>query len=222
MKIEVVTLFPELFQPFLSASLIGKACSAECVDIAITQLRNYSDPPHFRVDDTPYGGGPGMVLSAEPVVRAVRAARKAVQGATVICPSPSGTPFTQRHAIELSKTPGLIFVCPRYEGLDARAIEIEQMLEFSVGDAVVMGGEVPTMMMIEAIVRLIPGVLGNPDSSQHESFAIEEDPLLLEAPQYTKPVMFEGYAVPEELLSGDPKQIESWKQRVAKRAQKRS
>lgn len=210
LKIEVISLFPELFQGFFTTSLIGKAVEGGSIEFNLSQLRNFSDPPHFRVDDTPYGGGPGMIISPEPAVRAIRSARHALPNARVICPSASGAPFRQADAIRLAKASELIFICPRYEGLDQRAIDLEVDDEFCLGEAVVMGGESPVMMMLEAIIRLLPGVLGNSASVSSESFSPASE-ALLEAPQYTKPQEFEGKRVPEALLSGDHQRIIKWR-----------
>jgi len=213
LKIEIITLFPELFERFFTTSLIGKAVDSGSVEYNLSQLRNFSDPPHFKVDDTPYGGGPGMIISPEPAVRAIRSARRTLSNAAVICPAASGMPFKQGDALRLAKVSELIFICPRYEGIDQRVVDLEVDEQFCVGEAVVMGGESPVMMMLESIIRLLPGVLGNSESVTHESFA-PASPTLLEAPQYTKPHEFEGKRVPEVLISGDHQKILDWRREM--------
>lgn len=213
LKIEIITLFPELFKGFFNTSLIGKAVVSGYIDYKLSQLRNFSDPPHFKVDDTPYGGGPGMIMSPEPAVRAIRSARRALPNAVVVCPAASGAPFQQTDAIRLAKASELIFICPRYEGIDQRALDLEVDEQFCLGEAVVMGGESPVLMMMEAIIRLLPGVLGNNASVSEESFSPESQ-TLFEAPQYTKPQDFEGKRVPEVLLSGDHQKILNWRREM--------
>lgn len=215
LKIEIITLFPELFERFFTTSLIGKAVDSGSIEYNLSQLRNFSDPPHFRVDDTPYGGGAGMIISPEPAVRSIRSARRELPNAIVICPAASGVPFKQADAIRLAKASELIFICPRYEGIDQRALDLEVDEQFCLGEAVVMGGESPVMMMLESIIRLLPGVLGNSESVTHESFspAFKD---LLEAPQYTKPQEFEGQRVPEVLLSGDHQKILKWRHEMGR------
>jgi tRNA (guanine37-N1)-methyltransferase len=202
----VLTIFPELFQSFLSTSLIKKAIDRGLASIDLLDIRDFSDPPHNHVDDLPYGGGAGMVMKPEPLVRAIRSGRQKLPDAEVVLLTPTGTPFTQSCAVELSNR-DLILVCGRYEGIDQRVIDLEVDREISIGDFVVMGGEIPAMALIEATLRLVPEVIGNSESLSTESF----DHQLLEAPQYTRPPEFEGMLVPEVLLSGDHKKIAQWR-----------
>lgn len=216
MKVEVITLFPEIFHGFLSSSLIQKAQQNAHLEVRLTQLRDYADPPHYHVDDTPYGGGAGMVLMAEPLARAIEDAKRRLPNAEVALLSPAGAVFSQKAAYELSEKAELIFVCGRYEGIDQRIVDLLIDREISLGDFVLMGGEVATMAVLEASVRLIDGVLGNQDSKLHESFGTKgQFKSRLEAPQYTRPAEFRGKQVPEVLLSGDHKRIENWRAQLA-------
>ena len=212
LKISLLTIFPKIFENFLSESLVGKSAERQLLQVGITNIRDFSDPPHHRVDDTPYGGGAGMVMQAEPIIRAVENARNFVPQAKVILLSASGQKFTQQKAQDLSKESELIFICGRYEGIDQRAIDLCVDLEISLGDFVLMGGEVAAMAVIEAVLRLRPGVLGNDSSAIHESFSLNDGlNLLIEAPQYTKPAQVRGLNVPEVLLSGNHDLINKWR-----------
>ncbi len=211
MQIEILTLFPEIFGGFLSSSLIKKAREAGLVQIDTLQIRNFAEPPHYHVDDTPYGGGAGMVMKPEPLARAIRDAKQRLPQAKVILLSASGARFTQEMAHNLSSESELIFVCARYEGVDQRVVELLVDDEISIGDYVLMGGEIPAMVVIEAALRLKENVLGNPESVQKESFASFEGGAILESPHYTKPQVFEGLEVPEVLRSGNHAAIEAWK-----------
>lgn len=207
-KIIVLSIFPEIFESFLKTSLIGKAIAANKLNIEVINFRDFSDPPHFKVDDEPFGGGAGMVLKPEPLARAVIKAKEKLPNAEVILLSASGEKFKQTTAKELSQyDKGLILVCGRYEGVDQRFIDLYVNQELNLGDFICMGGEVPAMLLIEAVTRLKPEIIGNPDSLQNESF----NENLLEAPQYTRPREFEGQSVPEDLLSGSHKKIAEWK-----------
>lgn len=208
MKIEILTIFPELFSGFVSSSLIEKAQTRGLLEITRTNIRDFADPPHFQVDDSPYGGGAGMVLMAEPLSRATRAAHTRLPEAHVVLLSASGTPFNQSKAKELSTKESLVLVCGRYEGVDQRYIEAHVDEEISIGDYVLMGGEVPAMVVIEATVRLIDAVVGNQESIVHESYATG----VLEGPQYTRPPVWEGLSVPDVLTSGNHKKISEWRQ----------
>lgn len=207
MKLEIITIFPGIFSGFLKESLIGKAISSKALSVTLTNFRDLAPPPHHSVDDSPYGGGPGMVLKPEPLADAIRAAKGRLPSALVILLSASGIPFKQATAHTLSERPELILVCGRYEGVDQRLIERYVDLELSIGDYILMGGEVPAMVLLESIVRLIPGIIGNLDSTTTESY----EQGFLEAPQYTRPPTFEGLQVPEVLLSGDHKAISAWR-----------
>jgi tRNA (guanine37-N1)-methyltransferase len=210
MKLGFVSLFPDLLRAFMTTSLVGKACEKGLLEAFFQNPRDFASPPHFHVDDTPYGGGPGMVMKPEPLAGAIESLRQEIPTAHVICPSPSGAIFTQEKARDLAALPSLIFVCGRYEGIDERVLRNFVDEEISLGDYVVMGGEIPAMAIVEAVVRLIPGILGNDFSVIEESFS-HHSPSLLEAPQYTKPREFQGERIPDVLLSGDHGQIARWR-----------
>jgi len=207
LKIKIISIFPEIFSGFLQASLVEKAITKGIFSVETINLRDFADPPHFHVDDTPYGGGAGMVIKPEPLARAIESAKQDLTDASVILLSASGEPFTQQGARELSQKNELILICGRYEGVDQRVIDLMIDRELSIGEYVLMGGEVAAMVIIEATTRLIAGVLGNPESIAHESFSSEA---LLEGPQYTRPATFRDQTVPEVLLSGDHKKIVEW------------
>jgi len=211
-NIEVLTIFPGIFDSFLKTSLVNKAIERGLLSVLTTDIRNYSSPPHHKVDDSPYGGGAGMVMLVEPLVKAIEDAKKRLPNTKVVLLSPSGPRFNQTKAIELSKAESVIFVCGRYEGIDQRAIDLAIDEELSVGDFVVMGGEVPAMLVIEACLRLQPDVIHNQDSTTFESFSPKlGDGNLIEAPQYTRPEEYRGLKVPEVLLSGNHKAIAQWR-----------
>lgn len=220
MKIDVVTIFPDYFAP-LSLSLLGKAQDKSLLDIAIYDLRDYTHDVHRTVDDTPYGGGAGMVMKPEPWAEALDGLiLKAITPPTLVIPTPAGELFTQAGAISLAVKPHLIFACGRYEGIDARVVEhyrgredVAEVLEVSLGDYVLNGGEVAVLAMIEALARLIPGVIGNPDSLTEESHGADG---LLEYPVYTKPPIFRDLAVPEVLTSGNHAKIAAWRAQQAR------
>jgi tRNA (guanine37-N1)-methyltransferase len=220
MRIDVVTIFPDYFAP-LALSLIGKAQDKSILDIAIHDLRDCTHDVHRTVDDTPYGGGAGMVMKPEPWAEAIDAIiAKAAVPPTLVIPTPAGELFTQAKAASFASTPHLIFACGRYEGIDARIAmhyrsraDVAEVLEVSLGDYVLNGGEVAVLAMIEALARLIPGVVGNPDSLVEESHG--EDGLL-EYPVYTKPPVFRDLAVPEVLTSGNHAKIASWRAEQAR------
>lgn len=225
MKIDAVTIFPDYFAP-LQLSLLGKAQENDIVDIAIHNLRDYTEDNHHSVDDTPYGGGAGMVMKPEIWGEALDPLM--IPDTDLIILTPAGEVFDQRMAHELAQSPHLIFACGRYEGIDARVGEyysqesfVEQGIrvrEVSIGDYVLGGGEVAALVMIEAITRLLPGVLGNPESLAEESH-VEEG--FLEYPNYTKPKIWRGIEVPEVLLSGNHAAIAKWRaDQAAKRAKK--
>lgn len=219
-RIDVVTIFPDYFAP-LSLSLLGKAQDKSLLDIAIHDLRDYTHDQHRTVDDTPYGGGAGMVMKPEPWAEALDGIiARATTRPTLVIPTPAGELFTQARAESLATTSELIFACGRYEGIDARVVEhyrgredVAEVLEISLGDYVLNGGEVAVLAMIEALARLIPGVIGNPDSLTEESHGTDG---LLEYPVYTKPPVFRGLAVPEVLASGNHAKIAAWRAEQAK------
>nr|WP_221378590.1 tRNA (guanosine(37)-N1)-methyltransferase TrmD [Actinoplanes polyasparticus] len=206
MRVDIISIFPDYFGP-LDLSLIGKARQTGLLDVAVHDLRTWTSDVHRTVDDTPYGGGPGMVMRPEPWGQAL----DAVGPGTLIVPSPVGKPFTQADAHELAASDKLIFACGRYEGIDQRVIDDADtrmpVREVSLGDYVLFGGEVAVIVIMEAIVRLLPGVLGNADSLTEESHAAG----LLEAPVYTKPASWRSMDVPEVLRSGDHGRIARWR-----------
>lgn len=204
MKIDILTLFPEMFDGFLNTSIIKRARENGSVDIKVHNFRDYSLDKHNRVDDYPYGGGAGMVLMCEPIFRAIEDIR--TEDSIVIMMSPSGKLFKQEVAVDLSKKKHLILLCGHYEGFDERIRTIVDM-ELSIGDYVLTGGEVPAMAVTDAITRLIPGVISE-DSLTSESF----NDGLLDYPNYTKPAVFRGMKVPDVLLSGHHENIEKYRQ----------
>jgi tRNA (guanine37-N1)-methyltransferase len=210
MRISILTLFPEMFPGVLGHSLPGKALVAGLWHLEAVQIRDFAFDKHKTVDDTPYGGGAGMVMKPDVLYAALQSLPK---DARKIYLSPRGELFTQKKAQELSRESHLAFLCGRYEGIDQRVIDHHALEEISLGDFVLAGGEVAAMAMIEAIVRLLPGVLGNADTMLEESFSDG----LLEYPHYTKPPVWEGYAVPDILLSGDHAKIKAWRQAEAER-----
>jgi tRNA (guanine37-N1)-methyltransferase len=208
MRFDVVTLSPELFEPLDRFGVIGRALRDGRVRLKTWNLRDFASPPHWRVDDRPYGGGPGMVLMAEPLWRAVRAAREeAPAGAPVIYLSPQGRRLDQRLVEELAGHPGLILVCGRFEGVDERWVESQVDQEISVGDFVMTGGEIPALMLLDAVSRLVPGTVGDEQSLVQESFQGG----VLDAPVYTRPAEWRGHGVPAVLLGGHHGDIAAWR-----------
>jgi tRNA (guanine37-N1)-methyltransferase len=207
MKITILTLFPELFQPYISTSIIGRAVANQLVSIEIVNIRDYTANKHFKVDDYPYGGGAGMVMSVEPVAKAINASRN--EGSLVLMTSAHGKVFNQSLAKEWVGIKHLILVCGHYEGIDAR---IDNYIDgtVSLGDFIMTGGELAGMVIADAIIRLLPGVISQ-ESLTTESF---EDNLL-EAPVYTRPEVYEGFSVPEVLLSGHHEKIRLWRLKQA-------
>ena len=221
LRIDVVTIFPELFERFTSTSILGAALERELLVVEVHDLRSWTHDRHRTVDDEPYGGGPGMVMKPEPLVEAVESLagpKGPEREAQVALLSPQGAPFDQRSAERLAGESHLVLVCGRYEGVDQRAIELAVDEEISIGDVVLSGGEIPAMAVVEAVSRLIPGVLGNPDSAVSESFQNG----LLEGPQYTRPAVFRGLEVPDVLRSGNHAKTSGWrKQRALERTRRR-
>ena len=211
MKIDIVTLFPEMVEPALGASMLGRARQRGLVDIRVANLRDYAEGKHRVTDDYPFGGGGGMILKPEPLFAAVEALR--TPDARVILMDPRGRLFTQAVAEELSGARHLILLCGRYEGVDERVSERVADEALSIGDYVLTGGELAAMVVLDAVVRLLPGVLGDPSGAARESFAAGR----LDYPQYTRPADFRGWRVPEILLSGDHGRIERWRRREALR-----
>ncbi|MEM8937638.1 MAG: tRNA (guanosine(37)-N1)-methyltransferase TrmD [Pseudomonadota bacterium] len=203
----ILTLFPELFPGPLDASILGKARSDKLWSLETVNIRDYSDNKYGSVDDTPAGGGAGLVMRVDIMAAAIDSIAR--NDRPVVCLSPRGKPLTQRRARTLAEGPGLIALCGRFEGFDERIFAGRDVEEVSIGDFVLAGGEIAAMAMIEACVRLIPGVLGSPSSLDEESFSAG----LLEYPQYTRPRDFEGREIPDVLLSGDHQVIKTWRQR---------
>jgi tRNA (guanine37-N1)-methyltransferase len=220
MRLDVITIFPEYLSP-LGVSLIGKARESGVLDLHVHDLRSWTTDLHHTVDDTPYGGGPGMVMKCQPWATALEDLTSAGGAAPprLIVPTPSGRPFTQRRAMELSQEHWLIFACGRYEGIDARFVDEARsrlaVEELSIGDYVLAGGEAAALVIIEAITRLLPGVLGNADSVVDDSFAPGRMDGLLEGPVYTKPADWRGRLVPPVLLSGHHAAVVRWRRTEA-------
>jgi tRNA (guanine37-N1)-methyltransferase len=220
MRIDIITLFPEMFPGFLAGSLLGAAREAGIIDIRLTNLRDHAEGVHRQVDDRPYGGGPGMLLMPGPVVACVEAvqAQAAAPGHVVIL-SPGGRRLDQGVVEELAAKDRLVLVCGRYEGFDARVREALSADEISIGDYVLSGGEAAALVVVDAVSRLVPGVLGAEESARQDSFSGAER--LVEGPQYTRPREFRGLEVPEVLLSGDHGRIARWRHEQAVAATRR-
>lgn len=209
MKIQVITLFPEMFTGVLGASMLWKASDRGIAEYSYINLRDFGLGPRHQVDDTPYGGGDGMLLRPEPVVAAIRHAKGIDPDAMVLLPTPRGQIYKQSDAKQLAaKQQGLIIVCPRYEGYDERITRwIDR--QYCIGNYVLTGGELPAMILIDSVVRLLPGVLGGEASTEIESF--QDDDENIEFPQYTRPAVFEDMAVPDVLLNGNHAEILKWR-----------
>lgn len=212
MKIGVVSLFPELIAQVTRFGVVGRAADAGLFELVCENPREYADDPHRTVDDRPYGGGPGMVMRFEPLAAAIRAVRTRLPaGAPAFALSPQGRRFDQAVAERLAASEGFVLVAGRYEGIDERLLEAEVEEELSVGDYVVSGGEVPAMLVVDAVARLMPGALGDAESALQDSFADG----LLDHPHYTRPESVEGRDVPAVLLSGDHARIARWRRQQA-------
>lgn len=214
MRLDIVSIFPDYFAP-LQLSLVGKAIAKGLVEVGVHDLRQWTHDRHSTVDDTPYGGGAGMVMKPEPWGECFDTLLEGLeQPPVLVVPTPSGEPFSQPIAYELSEAPHLLFACGRYEGIDRRVMDHAAsrmpVRELSLGDYVLNGGEVATLAMVEAIVRLVPGVIGNPASLEEESHSTGQDNLL-EYPVYTKPPSWRGLEVPPVLFSGHHAQIAQWR-----------
>ena len=207
MRIDILTMFPELFGDFRREAVIGRARAAGRLDFRVSDIRDFADGCFRKIDDSPYGGGPGMILRCQPVVDAIRAAKEA--DGHVILLDPSGMPFNQKKARELSRKDHLVLVCGHYEGFDARIFHYADEV-ISLGDFVMTGGEIAAMAVSDAVVRLLPGSIRR-ESTDEESF----DDGLLEYPQYTKPRDFEGHPVPEILFSGNHEAVRQWRKEAA-------
>ena len=220
MRVDVVTIFPDYLAP-LGVSLLGKAQERGLLEVGVHDLRTWTSDVHRTVDDSPYGGGPGMVMTPGPWGQALDAVMAGTDVRPVlVVPTPSGRPFTQELAAELSGEPWLVFACGRYEGIDSRVLLDAQrrfrVLELSLGDYVLAGGEVAVLVVVEAVVRLLPGVLGNAESHRDDSFAPGAMQDLLEGPVYTRPPVWRGLGVPEVLQSGDHARIAAWRREQAR------
>lgn len=223
MRIDVLTLFPEIFSGYLGQSLLKRAIDAGLVRIEIHNIRDWARGKHQQVDDRPFGGGPGMVLRPEPVVESVEEVQhRAEPAGHLILLSPQGRRLEQRVAEELAGRERLLLICGRYEGVDQRVIDLLEPEELSIGDFILNGGEVAAMVVIDAVVRLVPGVLGDERSHKEDSFSGE--PPLLEFAQYTRPREYRGLNVPEVLLTGNHPEIARWReaQRLQRTKQRRS
>jgi tRNA (guanine37-N1)-methyltransferase len=209
-RIEVVTLFPALIADALRFGVLARALERGLLSVGTEDPRAHSSDVHRTVDDRPYGGGPGMVLKPEPLCAAIAAARRRVpDGSVRIALSAQGQPLTQRRVAELARLPGMVLVAGRYEGIDERALALAVDLELSIGDYVLSGGELPALVLIDALARLLPGALGDERSSEQDSFGDG----LLDWPHYTRPEVFEGRRVPAVLSSGDHAAIERWRRK---------
>jgi tRNA (guanine37-N1)-methyltransferase len=219
MRIDIVTLFPEMFEPVLKTSIVGRAISAGVVEAHLTNIRDFAKDRYRKVDDAPFGGGPGMVMMCQPVFDAVEAVRAAAQPSGLVAlMTPQGRPLNQKRVEELSRQERLILVAGHYEGFDERIRLGLADCEISLGDFVLSGGEIAAMAVLDAVVRLLPGSLGEPESIREESFSMG----LLEYPQYTRPREYRGMGVPEVLLGGDHARIASWRlQQAQERTQLR-
>lgn len=216
-RTHVLTLFPDMFPGPLGYSLTGRALQEKRWSLVATDIRDFGIGKHRQVDDTPYGGGAGMVMRADVLGPAIEAAQAQYPEARLLCMSPRGTPLTQQLAMRLSsETSGLIIICGRFEGIDERIFTAYQPLEVSIGDVVLTGGELAAMALLDSCVRLLPGVIGQQESLQTESFGLNPDYAdLLEHPHYTKPGIWRDFSVPEVLTNGHHQHIETWRKSQA-------
>lgn len=212
MKIQIITLFPGALEPYLASSMLWKASDKGIVDYSLIDLRQFGLGPRRTVDDTPYGGGDGMLLKPEPIVSAIEHAKVIDPEATVILPTPRGKLYKQSVAKRYAASKkGLIIVCPRYEGYDERIVNwVDEQV--CIGNYVLTGGELPALTIVDSVVRLLPGVLGGDNSAEIESF--QSDDKSVEFPQYTRPEEFKGLKVPEVLKNGNHAEIDKWRKRV--------
>jgi tRNA (guanine37-N1)-methyltransferase len=215
MRFDVVTIFPEVIEPFARAALLGKAVEGGLLDVRVHNLREHTTDPHGKVDDESYGGGPGMVMTADPFFRAVESIAPTRQhdAPRVILLGPQGRTFTQAVARELADLEWIVLLCGRYEGVDERVAGHLADEELSVGDYVLAGGEAAALVVLDAVARLVPGVVGEPESVARDSFSDG----LLDHPHYTRPADYRGHGVPDVLLSGDHARIEAWRRAEAER-----
>lgn len=211
MKIDILTLFPEMFKGPFDESIVQRAQKKKLVEMKIHNLRGWAKDKHRTVDDRPFGGGPGMILMVEPLYSALKDLKK--KSSKVILLTPQGKILQQKKAQALSKAKHLILICGHYEGIDERVRKHLVDEEISIGDYILTGGELPAMVVVDTITRLIPGVLEKPEATQDESFSDQKG--ILESPQYTRPADFKGWKVPEVLLSGDHQKIKAWRKKMA-------
>jgi tRNA (guanine37-N1)-methyltransferase len=212
-RFDIITIFPELFQDFLECGIVRRARQSGILDVRIIDLRVFTSDRHRTVDDRPYGGGEGMVLMPGPLFEAIEYCRGPAprEGTKVVLLTPQGRLWSQDLAFEFSSIPQTILICGRYEGVDQRVVDDLVDMEVSIGDFVLTGGEIPAMVLLDTVVRLLPGALGNKNSALNESFSNG----LLDYPQYTRPAEFRGMSVPEVLLSGDHARIDRWRKERA-------
>jgi tRNA (guanine37-N1)-methyltransferase len=210
MRVDILTIFPSIFDSPLRESLLGKAIDAGTLDVRVHDIRDHSTDRHRQVDDESYGGGPGMVMKPEPVFRAVESLGNGPKRLLVM--SPAGRRLDQEVVRELSKEPWLVLIAGRYEGIDERVVEGLRAEEVSIGDYVLSGGELPALVVLEAVTRLVPGVIGREESHERDSFGAGG---LLDHPHYTRPAEFRGMRVPDVLLSGDHAEVERWRREAA-------
>jgi tRNA (guanine37-N1)-methyltransferase len=213
MIFDIITVFPELFTGVLECGILNRACKSGLVDVRIVNLRDFATDRHRSVDDRPYGGGEGMVFMPAPLFKAIEFCRDREKGSggRVVLLTPQGQTWSQKCAEEYSTIPHLILICGRYEGVDQRVIDCLVDSEISIGDYVLTGGEIPAMVILDSVARLLPGALGSWESTLNESFSNG----LLDYPQYTRPAEFRGQPVPEVLLSGDHEKIAKWRKQKA-------
>ena len=211
MRFDIITIFPEIFRGVFDFGIIRRAVEAGLVEIAIHDLRDYTHDRHRQVDDRPFGGGAGMVMKPEPLFGAVETVTSGDPGANIVLLSPQGRLLTQDLALEYSKASQVVLICGRYEGVDERVVEHLVTDEVSIGDYVLSGGEIPAMVMVDAVTRLIPGALGCEESAERESFIGG----LLDCPHYTRPADFRGMKAPDVLLNGNHAEIERWRRQKA-------
>jgi tRNA (guanine37-N1)-methyltransferase len=215
-RIDVLTIFPGIFGSPLRESLLGKAIGGGLVDVRVHDIRDFTEDRHRQVDDEPFGGGPGMVMMAEPVLRGVESLGEGEKRSLLL--SPAGRPLDQALVRELAREPWLVLICGRYEGVDERVVEALPAEEVSIGDYVLSGGEVPALVVIEAVTRLIPGVVGKEESLAAESF----ERGILDHPHYTRPRELRGMRVPDVLVSGDHARVDKWRRRAAEEKTRRN
>jgi tRNA (guanine37-N1)-methyltransferase len=213
MRIDILTLFPEMFTSFLEGSLLGAARAEGLLDIRVVNIRDFAEGVHRQVDDRPFGGGPGMLLMAGPVVSCVESVQAQGNAGHLVMLTPGGRRLDQSVVEELAKQERIVLLCGRYEGFDARVRDLLEPDEISIGDYVLSGGEVAAMVIVDAVARLVPGVLGDEESARQDSFSGAER--LVEGPQYTRPREFRGLSVPDVLLSGDHARIAQWRHEQA-------